>query len=64
MFAQTMPSNIKFLEPMRYLRFDLKIERRRKSLHDKFALDSQLQHSFLENFQKVFFPQQVLHYRG
>jgi len=49
---------------MRYLRFDLKTERRRNLLHDKFALDSQLWNSFIEKLQKVFFPQQVQHYSG
>jgi len=50
-----MPSNITLLELMRYLRFNLKTGRRRNLLHDKFALDSQLWNSFIENVRKVFF---------
>jgi len=50
-----MPSNIRFLELMRCLRFVLKTERRSNLLSDKFAVDSQLKNSFIENLQKVFF---------
>jgi len=48
MFSQAMTSNIRFLEVMRYIRFDPKTERRRKLFHYK-------------NFQNVFFPQQAQH---
>jgi len=63
MISQAMASNIRLLELMRYLRFDLKTEKGRNLLHDKFAFTSQLCNSFIENFHKAFFPQQV-HYNG
>ena len=56
MFSQTM-SRDRFVEIMRFLRFDLKTERRRNLLHDKFALASQLWNSFISNCQKAFIPQ-------
>ena len=46
MFSQTMPRD-RFVEIMRFLRFDLKTERRRNLLQDKFALVSQLWNSFI-----------------
>ena len=56
MFSKTMPRD-KFLEIMKFLRFDLKTERRRNLVHDKFALVSQLWNSFICNCQKAFIPQ-------
>ena len=47
----------RFDEIMRFLRFDLKTERRRNLLQDKFALVSQLWNSFISNCQKAFIPQ-------
>ena len=56
MFLQAMPRD-RFVEIMRFLRFDLKTKRRRNLLQDKFALVSQLGNSFISNFQKAFIPQ-------
>ena len=56
MFSQIM-SRDRFVEIMRFLRFDLKTERRRKLLQDKFALALQLWNSFISNCQKAFIPQ-------
>ena len=50
-----MPRN-KFLEIMRYLRFDLKSERRTNLEHDKFCLVSSIWISFVENCQKAYIP--------
>jgi len=50
MFSEAMPSNIRILELMRYLRFDLKTGSCRNLLYSKFALESQLWNSFPENF--------------
>jgi len=55
MFSHAIPSNIIFLDLMRYLLFDLKMERCRNILHDKVDLFSQLRDNFIENLQKVFF---------
>ena len=44
----------RFLEIMKYLRFDLKSERRRNLEKDKFCLASFLQNPFIENCQRVF----------
>jgi len=64
MISRAMANNIRFLELMRYLRFDQKTENRRNLLHDKCAFTSQVCNSFVENFHKVFFPQHVQHYSG
>jgi len=48
-----------FLEIMRYLRFDLKTERRRNLLHDKFARASQLWNNFISNCQKAIISQSM-----
>ena len=50
--SQTIPRH-RFLEIVGYLRFDLKTERRRNLLHDKFALASQLWNIFISNCQKT-----------
>ena len=42
---------------MRFLHFDLKTERRRNLVHDKFALASKLWNNFISNCQKAFVPQ-------
>ena len=55
-FSQAMPRD-RFVEIMRFLRFDLKTERRRNLLQDKFALVSQLWNSFISNCQKAFISQ-------
>ena len=47
----------RFVEIMRFLHFDLKTERRRNLLQDKFALVSQLWNSFISKCQKAFIPQ-------
>ena len=46
----------RFLEIMKYLRFDLKTERRRKLKKDKFCLASLLWNPFIENCQKAYNP--------
>ena len=51
----TMPRD-RSLEIIRFLRFDLKTERR-NLLYDKFALASHLWNNFIENCQKAFIPQ-------
>ena len=56
MFLQAMKRD-RFVESMRFLRFDLKTERCRNLLQDKFALVSQLGNSFISNCQKAFIPQ-------
>ena len=56
MFSQTMPRD-RFIEIMRFLRFDLKTERRRNFLQDEFALVLQFRNSFISNCQKAFIPQ-------
>ena len=50
-------SRDRFVEIMRFLRFDLKTERRRNLLHDKFALVSELWNSLISNYEKAFIPQ-------
>ena len=54
LFISTMPRN-KFLEIIRYLRFDLKSERTNLE-HDKFCLASSIWIPFVENCQKRTFP--------
>ena len=54
LLKSTMPRN-KFLETMRYLRFDLKSERRTNVEHDKF-LSSSICIPFVENCQKAYIP--------
>ena len=56
MFSHTMPRD-RFLEIMRFLRFDLKMERRGNLFQNKFAHISQLWNSFISNCQKAFIPQ-------
>ena len=53
LFSKTMPRH-RFLEIMKYLRFDLKSERRRNLEKNKFCLASFLWNPFIENCQKVF----------
>ena len=55
LFSKTMARD-RFLEIMKFLRFDMKNERRRNLLNDKFALASQLWNPFVENCQKAFVP--------
>ena len=55
LFSSTMPRH-RFLEIMKYLRFDLKSERKRNIEKDKFCLASFLWNPFIENFQKSFRP--------
>ena len=55
LFSKTM-SRHRFLEIMKYLRFDLKSERRRNLEKDKFCLASSLWNPFIENCQKAFRP--------
>ena len=54
MFSQTMPRD-RFLEIMRFLRFDFKTERR-NLLRGKFVLVSHLWNTFVDNCQKAFIP--------
>ena len=56
MFFQAMPRD-RFVESTRFLCFDLKTERHRNLLQDKFALVLQLWNSFISNCQKAFIPQ-------
>ena len=44
----------RFLRIIKFLRFDLKTERRRKLKEEKFCLAYLLWNRFLENFQKVY----------
>ena len=53
LFSKTMPRH-RFLEIMKYLRFDLKLEKRRNLEKEKFCLASSLWNLFIENCQKVF----------
>ena len=53
LFSKTM-SRHRFLEIMKYLRFDLKSKRRRNLEKDKFCLASSLLNPFIENCQKAF----------
>ena len=55
LFSKTMPRH-RFLEIMKYLRFDLKSERRRNLEKDKFCLASSLLNPFIKNCQKAFRP--------
>ena len=55
LFSKSM-SRHRFLEIMKYLRFDLKSERRRNLEKDKFCLASSLWNLFIENCQKAFRP--------
>ena len=55
MLSKAMPRD-RFVEIMRFLCFDLKTERRRNLLQDKFALVSQLWNNFISNFQKALIP--------
>ena len=50
-----MPCN-KFLEIIRYLRFDLKSERRTNLEHDKFCLAFSIWIPCVENCQKAYIP--------
>jgi len=55
LFNKTM-ARTRFLEIMKYLRFDLKTERRQHLATDKFCLASQIWNPFIENCQKSFIP--------
>lgn len=55
LFNKTMPRD-RFSEIMKYLRFDLKSERRKNLETDKFCLVSNLWNSFIENCQKAYIP--------
>ena len=55
LFSKTMPRH-RFLEIMKYLRFDLKSERRQNLEKDKFCLASSLWNPFIKNCQKAFRP--------
>ena len=55
LFSKNMPRH-RFLEIMKYLRFDLKSERRRNLEKDKFCSASSLWNPFIENCQKAFRP--------
>ena len=55
LFNRTIPRN-EFLEIMRYLRFDLKSERRTNLEYDKFCVASSIWIPFVENCQKAYIP--------
>ena len=55
LFSQTMPRD-RFLKIIKYLRFNLKTERRRNLLQDKFCLALSLWNPFIENCQKANIP--------
>ena len=55
LFSKTMPRH-RFLEIMKYLRLDLKSEKRRNQEKDKFCLASFSWNPFIENCQKAFRP--------
>jgi len=55
MFSNALSKN-KFMEIMRFLRLDIKRERRRRLVEDKFCLASYLWNCFIENSQKSYVP--------
>ena len=55
LFSKTMPRH-RFLEIMKYLRLDLKSERRRNLEKNKFCFASSLWNPFVKNCQKAFRP--------
>ena len=55
MFSNALSKN-KFMEIMRFLRLDIKRERRRRLVEDKFCLASYLWDCFSENSQKSYVP--------
>ena len=55
MFNKTL-SRCRFKEIMRFLRFDVKSERRQRVILDKFCLVSSLWKPFIENSQKAYVP--------
>ena len=55
MFSNT-PSRNRFMEIMRFLRFDIKRESRRRLVEDKFCLVSCLWNCLIENSQKSSVP--------
>ena len=54
-FSKTLPRD-RFKEIMRFLRFDLKSERRQRVISDKFCLASSLWKPFIENCKKAYVP--------
>ena len=54
-FSDTMPSD-KFLEILRFIRFDKKSERSQRLKTDKFALISKIWNQFIENNQACYKP--------
>ena len=55
MLNNTLSRN-RFKEIMRFLRFDIKSNRRQQVVLDKFCLDSSLWNSFIENCKKAYLP--------
>ena len=55
MFNNALSRQI-FEEIMRFLRFDLKSDRRQRVIYDKFCLASSLWNPFVENCQKAYVP--------
>ena len=55
MFNSTL-SRQRFKEIMRFLRFDLKSDRRQRVIYDKFCFASSLWNPFVENCQKTYVP--------
>lgn len=55
LFSKTMARN-RFLEILKYLRFDIKSERRQRLAENKFALASDIWYPFIDNCQKAFVP--------
>ena len=55
LFSKTMPRH-RFLKIIKYLRFDLKSERRRNLENDKFCLALFLWNPFIKHCQKAFRP--------
>lgn len=55
-FNKTLPRH-RFCEIMTHLRFDMKSERRRNLVSNKFCLASEIWEPFIENCQKAFVPE-------
>ena len=55
MFKKTLSRN-RFKEIMRFLRFDIKRDRRQRVVLDKSCLASSLWNSFIENYKKAYLP--------
>ena len=55
-FFKNAMSRDRFLEILKFLRFDIKSERRARLINDRFALASSIWNPFIENCQKAYNP--------